>query len=147
MFDAAANSGAGAAVIVITLDTGANARPHASVAVHVCVTVPPHAPGIVEYVERFDVPLIKQSPVNPFVNESVLAAGNWPHATVIAAGAVIVGNAAGLTVITLDLVIVLLHASVYVHDSVTVPPHAPGIAPSVDITEPLIKHAPLPPLV
>ena len=49
------------------------------------------------------------------------------------AGAVIVGNAAGLTVIVLDTdASVLPHASVAVHVSVTVP---------------LIKHVPLPPLV
>ena len=64
--------------------------------------MPPHTPGIAEYVDKFDVPVIKQSPSNPLVNVSVLAAGNAPHATVIAAGGVIVGNAAGLTVIVLD---------------------------------------------
>ena len=45
------------------------------------------------------------------------------------AGAIIVGNAAGLTVMVLDTaVIVLPHASVAVHVSVTVPPQGPGAA-------------------
>ena len=64
--------------------------------------VPPHAPGVAEKVEELEVPLIKHPPVNPLLNDSVLAAGTPPHATVIAAGAVIVGKAAGLTVIIRD---------------------------------------------
>ena len=60
-----------------------------------------------------------------------------------AGGVVNVGAAAGLTVITLVCVIVLLHASVYVHVSVTVPPHGPGNVPSVDVTDPLIKQLPV----
>ena len=50
---------------------------------------------------------------------------------------------AGLTVIVLVCVIVLLHASVNVHVSVTGPPHGPGNALKVEVTVPLIKHAPL----
>ena len=42
---------------------------------------------------------------------------------------------------------VLLHASVNVHVSVTGPPHGPGNALNVDVTVPLIKHVPLAPLV
>ena len=53
-------------------------------------------------VDGFDVPLIKQPPVNPLLNAKVLDAGTPPQATVIGPGAVIVGNAAGLTVITRD---------------------------------------------
>ena len=49
--------------------------------------------------------------------------------------------------IVLVCVIVLAHASVNVHVSVTVPPHAPGAAVCVDVTLPLIKHVPLAPLV
>ena len=41
------------------------------------------------------------------MNGITLGAGNAPQATVIAAGAVIVGNAAGLTVIVLVFVMVL----------------------------------------
>ena len=67
-------------------------------------------------VDRLDSPVIKQPAVNPLVNVNLLAAGTAPHATVIAAGAVIAGNAAGLTVITLDTdATVLPQASVAVH--------------------------------
>jgi hypothetical protein len=63
------------------------------------------------------------------------------------AGAIIVGNAAGLTVMVLDTaVIVLPHASVAFHVSVTVPPQAPGAAVCVDVADPLIKQVPLNPL-
>ncbi len=61
------------------------------------------------------------------------AAGTFPHATVIAAGGVIVGNAAGLTVMILETeLIVRPQLSVAVHVSVTVPPHAPGVAVNVE---------------
>jgi hypothetical protein len=52
---------------VIVLDTGANALPQVSVAVHVSVTVPPHAPGVAVNVDAFEVPLIRQPPAAPFV--------------------------------------------------------------------------------
>ena len=64
------------------------------------------------------------------------------------AGALIVGNGAGSTVI--DLVtgaITLPQGSVAVHVSVTVPPHTgadPLIVEAFDV--PLIKHPPDPPL-
>ena len=140
--------GNAAGLTVITLDTDARGLPHASVAVHVSVTVPPHAFGEALNVDGFEVPLSKQPPVNPFVYGMVLGAGNEPHATVIAPGAVIVGNAAGLTVITLDTdASGLPHASVAVHVSVTGPPHA-GTALNVDGLEvPLSKQPPLNPLV
>ena len=93
----AAYTGAAAGLTVIVLDTDATVLSQASVAVHVSVTGPPHAPGVAVNVEVLDTPLIKQSPVNPFVNVIVLVAGTAPHATVMFAGAVIVGRAAGLT--------------------------------------------------
>ena len=75
---------------------------------------------------------------------SELTAGIAPQATVILAGGEVnVGAAAGVTVMTLDCVIVLLQASVNVHVSVTLPPHGPGSVPSVDVTDPLIKQLPL----
>jgi hypothetical protein len=43
-------------------------------------------------------------------------------ATVVSAGAVIVGKATGLIVIVLDLLIVL-RMPVNIHDSIIVPPH------------------------
>ena len=78
----------------------------------------------------------------------MLGDGIAPHATVMFTGAVIVGNAAGVTVMVLEAVIVLPHASVAVHVSVTVPPQADGVAEKVDGLEvPLIKQPPLNPLV
>ena len=69
-----------------------------------------------------------------------------PHATVIFAGGLVnVGAGAGVTVIVLDAVMVLPHASVAVHISVTVPPHGPGAAVCVDVVVPLIKQVPEPP--
>ena len=65
----------------------------------------------------------------------------------IGAAAENTASGAGSTVITLDCVIVLPHASVNVQLSVTLPPHGPGGALSVDVTLPLIRHAPLPPFV
>ncbi len=66
-----------------------------------------------------------------------------PHATVIGGAAANTATGAGSTVIVLVCVIVLLHASVKVHVSVTGPPHAPGSALNVDVTVPLIKQVPL----
>ena len=110
--------GNAAGLTVIVLDTEANALPQLSVAVQVSVTVPPHAPGVVVKVDALDVPLIKQPALNPLVNDIVLDAGTAPQATVMLAGAVIVGKAAGLTVIVLVADEVLLNASVNVQVSV-----------------------------
>ena len=78
-----------------------------------------------------------------------MAAGIAPHATVIFAGAVIVGNAAGSTVIVLDTdASALPHASVAVQVSVTVPPQAVGVALKVDgLDVPDIKHGAVNPLL
>jgi len=134
---------------VIVLDTGPRGLPHGSVAVHVSVTVPPHPLGVAVKVDVTDVPFIKHPPAKPFVYGIVLVTGIEPHATVISAGAVIVGNVAGSTVIVLDTgPRGLPHGSVAVHVSVTVPPHAPGAAVYVDASEvPLIKHPPVKPFV
>jgi hypothetical protein len=61
-----------------------------------------------EKLERFDVPLIKQPPLNPLLKLIVLGAGIDPQATVIFAGADIIGKAAGLTVIILDTAAIVL---------------------------------------
>ena len=45
------------------------------------------------------MPLISHPPLKPFVNGNVLDVGVTPQAIVIGTGVVIVGNAAGLTVI------------------------------------------------
>ena len=65
---------------------------------------------------------------------------------ILAGGEVNVGAAAGVTVIVLTAVIVLPHASVAVHVSVTVPPQGPGAAVCVDVADPFIKQVPLDPL-
>ena len=140
-----------AGLTVIVRVTGAKSLPQASVAVHVSVTVPPQASGVAENVDNAEFPLIRQEPANPLSNGLVLGAGIAPHATVIFAGAVIVGKAAGLTVIVrVTGVNALPQASVALHVSVTVPPHAPAgdCAEKVDATDvPLIRHPPAPELV
>ena len=77
----------------------------------------------------------------------VEAVGVTPQAIVIAAGAVIVGRVAGVTVIVLLTGgSALPHGSVAVHVSVIVPPHGPGVAEKVDVFEfPLIKQDPVSP--
>ena len=109
---AAVNTGAGAGLTVIVLLTGTRALPHASVAVHVSVIVPPHGPGAAENVDVADVPVIKQDPLSPLVNVRVDDVGVAPQAMVIGPGAVITGSAAGVTLIVLDPLIVLPQASV-----------------------------------
>ena len=99
--------GNAAGLTVIILETEANDLPHVSVAVQVSVTVPPQADGVAENVEGFEFPLMVQPPLNPLLKARVVGAGNEPQATVVLDGAVIVGNAAGLTVIILEVVIVL----------------------------------------
>ena len=89
--------GKAAGLTVIILDTGARARPQASIAVHVSVTVPPQAFGVVDNVDGLEVPLIKQPPLRPFEYERVVAEGIPPQVTVISPGEVIAGKAAGLT--------------------------------------------------
>jgi hypothetical protein len=148
IFESAVIVGNAAGLTVIVLLTEANGLLHASVAVQVSVTIPPHTPGIVDNDEAFEVPEILQLPVRPLLNGSVLAAGSLPQATVVFAGAVIVGNVAGLTVIVLlTEVNALWHASVAVQVSVTIPPQGPGVAVNVEAFEvPVIWQLPVKPL-
>ena len=140
------NTGKAAGLTVIVLETDDSALPHASVAVQVCVTVPPQGPGVAVKVDGLDVPLIKHPPANPLVNVIVLAAGKAPQATVMLAGAVMVGSAAGLTVIVLETEAKALpHASVAAHVSVIVPPQGPGVTDKVDVAVPLIRQLPVKP--
>jgi hypothetical protein len=141
--------GRAAGLTVIVLDIGAIVLPQASVAVQVSVTIPPQAPGDAEYVDGFEVPLIRHPPVTPLLKLIVEGAGNAPQATVIFAGAVIVGRGAGLTVMVLDTgTSVLPQASIAVHVSVTVPPQAPGVVVNVEGLEgPVTSHPPVKPLV
>ena len=57
------NTGAAAGVTVMVLVTGASTLPHASVAVHVSVIVPPHGPGAVEKVDVLELAVIRQDPL------------------------------------------------------------------------------------
>ena len=70
-----------------------------------------------------------------------------PHAMVIAAGAVIVGSAAGVTVIVLLPVISLSQASLNVHVSVSVPPHPVMVPVRTAVTVPAIWQVPVAELV
>ena len=92
-------AGKAAGLTVIILETAAIVLPQISVAVHVSVTIPPQAAGVVEKVELSDVPLNKQASLNPLLKEMVLDVGKPAQATVIDGSAAIVGKAAGLTVI------------------------------------------------
>ena len=66
---------------------------------------------------------------------------------VIGPGAVMVGNAAGVTVIVLVTgAIALPQASVAVHVSVIVPPQGTGVAEKVDVADvPLMRQDPVKP--
>ena len=141
--------GRAAGLTVMVRDTEANGLLHPSVAIQVSVTVPPHAPGVALNVDKLDVPLIRHPSFNPLVNVIVLGAGICPQATVMLPGAVIVGNAAGLTVMVRETEASgLLQLSVAVQVSVTVPPQAPGVALNVDkLDVPLIRHPSFNPLV
>jgi hypothetical protein len=101
-------------------------------------------------VDEADVPLKMQPPLRLLVKLMVLAIGtkSW-QVTVIFDGAIIVGKAAGLTVIVLlTEVIVLEQASMAVQVSVTVPPQTPGVVVKVELSEvPLSSHPPLNPLL
>jgi len=119
--------GNAAGFTVIVLVTGARTLPQLSVAFHVSVTVPPQASGVAEKVDNAEFPLIRHPPEPPFVYGLVLGAGIAPQATVIFAGAIIVGKVAGLTVIVLETETkFLLQASLAVHVSVITPPQAPA---------------------
>jgi hypothetical protein len=150
MFEGTEITGSGAGLTVMIRDTGAIALPHASVAaVQVSTTVPPQAPGVALIVDRFEVPIIKQPPLNPLLKLIVLGAGILPQATVVGASAVMVGKVAGLTLIFLETGARLRpKLSVAVQVSTTVPPQAPGGALKVDGFEvPLTRQPPLRPLL
>jgi len=109
--------------------------------------VPPQAPGAAEKVEVLEVPVIRHDPLSPFVNVRVDDTGIAPQAIVLAAGAVITGSAAGVTVIALDPLITLPQASVNVQESVSVPPHPVRVPVRVAVTVPDIRQVPLAELV
>src|SRR5260221_14200553 len=125
--------GNAAGVTVIVLDTVAITRPHGSVAVQVCVTVPPHAGGVFFFLNIRHPPISTLFPYTTLFRFNVVADGMPPQLTVVSAGAVIVGNAAGVTVIVLDTVAITRpHRSVALLDCGTVPLHAGVVGPKVD---------------
>ena len=70
--------------------------------------------------------------------------GLTPQAIVMAGGGLIVGSAAGVTIMVLDPLMVRLQASVKVQLSVSVPPQ-PVIDPVlIAVTVPEIRQVPLP---
>jgi hypothetical protein len=81
-------TGSAACLTVICLLTGVRALPQASFAVQVSVMIPEQTPGLEEKVDRSDIPLIRQFPVNPFVKVSRVDAGMSPQSTVMSAGLV-----------------------------------------------------------
>ena len=117
-------TGKAAGLTVITLETDAITLVQLSVAVQVSVTLPPHADGVALNVDLPEVPLIKQFPLKPLLNAIVLDIGKPPQATVIAAGAVMVGKAAGDTIIICVAILLLFEASVALQVRVIIPPQA-----------------------
>ncbi len=146
------SEGGSVSLTKMVLDTEASGLPHASVAVQVSKTCPLQYPGIiVSKVELFDVPLIRHPPANPLLYGNVLAAGTPPHSTVILPGAVMVGRAAGKTVIVLETEASgLRQISVAVQVSVMVPPQAPEGVCALNVDEfevPEMRHPPANPLL
>ena len=70
--------------------------------------------------------------------------GLTPQAIVMAGGALIVGSAAGVTVMVLDPLMVRLQASVKVQLSVSIPPQPVTVPVLVAVTVPEIRQVPLP---
>ena len=70
--------------------------------------------------------------------------GLTPQAIVMAGGALIVGSAAGVTVMVLDPLMVRLQASVNVQLSVSVPPQPVTVPVLIAVTVPEIRQVPLP---
>src|SRR5258706_3281147 len=81
-------TGNAAGLTVIVLDTDVIVLPHASVAVHVSVTVPPHALKVTGLNAGYYPPSITHFGFNTMVYVIVLVAAIAPHATVVFAGAV-----------------------------------------------------------
>src|SRR5687767_14874518 len=123
MLGAAENTAGGAGSTVIVLDA-VIVLLHASVKVQVSVYVPPHAVWE-PVITPVAVPVISQTPVCPLVYVNEVGAGaDDPQGIVRLGAAANTAGGAGSTVIVLDAVIVLLHASVNVQVSVYMPPHA-----------------------
>jgi hypothetical protein len=149
MLSSAVIVGKAAGFTVMVLETEAIIRSQESVAVQVSVTSPPQVSGVALKVEALESPVIKQSPLKPLLNIIVLEVGIAPQFTVMLSSAVIVGKAAGFTVMVLKTeAIIRSQESVAVQVSVTSPPQASGVVLKVEALEsPVIKQSPLKPLL
>ena len=117
-------------------------RPHASVNDHDSVYEPPHSLCEPD-TEPVEVPLMAHEPDAPFEYASEVPLGGAAlHEIVMSEVAANVACAEGETVITLEAVEVLPHASVNDHDSVYEPPHAVCVPEIVPVEVPLMAHEP-----
>jgi len=122
---------------------------HASVNVHVSVSVPPQ-PFTIPVLTAITLPDIRHDPDAEFVYATVGTTGIASQATEIFTGGVVnTTGGAGVTVIVLDTENNgLPQISVAVHVSVIVPPHGPGTELKVEVFDvPLMRHPPLAPFV
>jgi uncharacterized Rossmann fold enzyme len=146
MPDVAANVACAAGETVITLDA-VEVLPHASVNDHDSVYEPPHSlcdPEIIPV----EVPLIAHEPDSPLLYASEVPLGGAALQEIVMPDvAANVAWAAGETVITLDAVEVLPHASVNDHDSVYEPPHSLCDPEIIPVEVPLMAHEPVSPLL
>ena len=121
--------------------------PHASVNDHDSVYEPPHSLCVPEIIP-VEVPLMAHEPDSPFeYAREVPVGGADEHEIVISEVEANVACAAGETVITLDAVEVLPHASVNDHDSVYEPPHSLCVPEIIPVDVPLMAHEPVSPLL
>ena len=112
---------------------------------HDSVYEPPHSLCVPEIIP-LEVPLIAHEPVSLLLYASEVPLGGAAlHEIVMSDVAAKVACAAGETVITLDAVEVLPHASVNDHDSVYEPPHSLCVPEIVPLDVPLIAHEPVSP--
>src|SRR6185436_12308970 len=140
-----ANTACAAGETVIVLEA-VEVLPHASVNDHDSVYEPPHEvcdPEMVPVTE----PLMSQLPLSPLEYASEVPVGGAAEQVMVILDAEAnTPCAAGETVIVLEAVEVLPHASVNDHDSVYDPPHEVCDPEMVPVTEPLMSQLPLSPL-
>jgi hypothetical protein len=146
IFEVEANTAAEAGETVMVREA-VEVLPHASVNDHDSVYEPPHSlcePEIIPVA----LPLISHEPVSPLVYaREVPAGGADEQLIVIFEVEANTAWAAGETAMVRDAVDVLPHSSVNDHDSVYDPPHAVCEPLMLPVTEPLISHEPVSPLV
>jgi hypothetical protein len=112
---------------------------------HDSVYEPPHEVCVPEIIP-VEVPLMAHDPLSPFEYASEVPLGGADEQLIVKSEVEAnVAWAAGETVITLDAVEVLPHASVNDHDSVYEPPHEVCVPEIVPVEEPLMAHDPLSP--